>query len=132
MSIVYGPLDLRYVDGDNWVLLAPFKAYSDVAHATITVDAGFTTDFNSQPRVLWNVLPPTEYGESAVLHDDLYREGKLNGVVIDRELADRVHREFLIWRGAPKWKVGAYFYGLRLGGWLVWRRYRKAEEAQSV
>ena len=130
MSLVYTALDLRYIDGDTWQLLSPFKAYSTVAHAHINVPAGFVTDFNSIPRLLTNILPREEYGEAAVLHDKLYREGKLNGVVIDRELADRIHREFVQWKGAPAWKVAAMFRGLRLGGWVAWRKYRKAEEAQ--
>lgn len=127
MSIVKNRLKLEYIDGDNWLLLEPFRAYSDVAHGWIEVPQHFITDFNSQPRLLWNILPPTEYGEAAALHDLLYRTGKWNGVAIDRAFADRVHREFVRWKGAPAWKVDAYYYGLRLGGWLVWRKYRTAE-----
>jgi hypothetical protein len=127
VSIVSSKLHLEYIDGRNWLLLEPFRAYSDVAHGWIEVPEAFITDFNSQPIGLWNILPPTDYGEAAVLHDFLYRYGRLNGIVVDRGFADRVHREFLRWKGAPTWKVDAYYYGLRLGGWLTWRRYRKAE-----
>lgn len=129
MSLVSTKLCLEYIDGDTWLLLQPFKAYSDVAGGWIIVPKTFVTDFNSVPRILTNLIPREEYGEAAVLHDLLYRDGRYNGVVIDREFADRVHREFLIWKGAPTWKVKAIFFALRIGGWVPWRKYRKAEEA---
>lgn len=130
MTTVYTPLDVRYIDGTTWQVLQPFRVYSDAARATIRVEAGRITDFNSIPRILTNILPREDFGEAAVIHDQLYRDGRIGGVVIDREMADRVHREFVAWKGAPRWKRAAMFRGLRLFGWWTWRRYRAREAAQ--
>jgi hypothetical protein len=126
MTRTLTPLDLRYIDGDTWLLIAPFAADSSVLGGVIVVEAHTTTDFNSVPRVLQNILPPTEYGESGVLHDALYRRGQWNGQPVTRAIADQVHREFLIWKQAPAWKVHAMYAGLRAFGWLTWNRYRQA------
>lgn len=128
MTAVYTPLCLRYIDGTTWQVLQPFRVYSVVAHTTIEVEAGRVTDFNSVPRILTNILPREDFGEAGVVHDKLYQDGQIAGVVIDRELADRVHRELVQWKGAPAWKAAAMFRALRLFGWWAWRRYR-AEEA---
>lgn len=128
MSIVPNEPCLRYIDGDTWKLTRPFRAKSDVAKGWIRVEAGFITDFNSVPRILTNILPRESYGEAAILHDALYRAGTYNGKPIDQEFADRVHREFVIWKGAPRWKVWAMFRGLRLFGFAAWNRYRRAEK----
>lgn len=124
-------LDLRYLPASNghvWQLIDDFRVDTDTA-GLIEVPAGFQTDFNSTPEALWNLLPPTEYGEAATLHDWLYRTGMVRGTPITRDVADRVHRELVQFRHAPAWKVWAYWSGLRLGGWVVWNRYRKAEQA---
>lgn len=43
------------------------------------VPAGFETDFASIPRIFWNVLPPIgPYAQAAVVHDYLYRTGRVN------------------------------------------------------
>lgn len=131
MSLVHAAPVLRYVDGDTWCLMEPFAVYSDVAVGRITVPAGCTTDFNSVPRLLTNILPKEHYGEAGILHDYLYCAGKLHGVAIDRLLADQVHREFVIWKGAPAWKVSAFYRGLRAFGWWAWRKHRRKEATRG-
>lgn len=132
MTKVLSPIDLRYIDGDKWMLISDFTYYSDVLGAERTVPAGFITDFNSIPFGLWNLFPPTKYGEAAVAHDELYVN---NGV--DRETADKVHREFVKWKNdqleaageEPKrWKEAAMYWGLRAGGWKPWGKYRKKDK----
>lgn len=125
MSCVSSPLDLRYIDGTHWELLNTFTCESDIA-GTITVEPPFRTDFNSIPRGLWNILPPDDYGEAAVLHDYLYQVAVLHGQDVSRLLADQVHREFVRFRHAPAWKERAMFYALRACGWVPWNRYRRA------
>ncbi len=117
---------IRSLDGRIWELTAPFRVESDVA-GRLEVPAGRRTDFNSQPQILWNLIPPEDYGEAAVLHDDIYATGRIRGASLPRLIADQVHREFLIYRHAPAWKVHAMFWGIRTAGWRVWNRYRAAE-----
>ena len=60
------------------------------------------------------------------------RRGSYNTALLDAAAAEcPTGVEFVIWRGAPKWKVDAYYYGLRAGGWWTWRKYRKAEAHAS-
>lgn len=131
MTRVTTPLRVQYIDGDRWLVLEEFRCCSEIV-GEVVIPVGFITDFNSTPRLLWNLVPPTEYGEAALPHDLLYRTGRLNGEPIDRQTADRVHREFMLWRGAPAWKAAAMYAGLRLGGWYPWRRYRRAEAEATV
>jgi hypothetical protein len=143
---VLTPLDVRCLDGDRWRVLAPFSVET-VRLGRIDVPAGFITDFNSTPRLLWNLLPPTECGEAAVPHDLLYQLGVLNGRAISREDADAVHRELVAWIGSaddpathdpdvpPRqplaaWRRFAYHRGLRLGGWRAWGTYRARDRAR--
>lgn len=126
MSQILSALDLRYIDGKVWDLLADFTVISNEL-GLITVYAGEPTDFNSIPLGLREILPPDEYGEAAVLHDHVYKTGAVRGEPVTRAQADRLHREFLIYRHAPGWKVHAMFIGLRLGGWKAWGRYRRRE-----
>ena len=116
------PLLLRYINGRHWILIGPF-AY---VPRLLFIHAGFRTDFNSIPRGLWNILPPTDYGEAAVIHDYLYQ---FNGV--ERGMADDIYREILTLLGAPRWKRRLMWSGVRLGGWWAWRKYRKAEQAPT-
>ncbi len=123
-TAVIQPLFLRYIDGLTWGLTAPFTAVSETL-GTIIVPEGFVTDFNSIPRVLWNILPPDEDGEAAVLHDYLYRYGRLFNRPLTRLQCDTVHREFVHYRHEPAWKERAIYWGLRVGGWVAWKAYRK-------
>lgn len=132
MSLVPVEPCLQYIDGDTWLLKEPFTAWSDIAKGWIDVEVGFVTDFNSVPRILTNILPREEYGEAAILHDLLYQRGTYNGQPIDRLFADSVHREFVVWKGAPRWKAWAMFHGLRLGGWKPWNAYRAKDTAMSA
>lgn len=146
MSAVLTPLDLRYLQGDKWLVLSEYRCVSDVL-GLIVIPAGFITDFNSVPRVLTNILPREEYGEAALPHDYLYQYGGINGKTISRGDADQVHREFVVWAGVrecapdgtltrvgdtPAWKVHAFYYGLRSCGWWTWRRYRQADRPGAV
>jgi hypothetical protein len=112
---------MLYIDGKMWMVEFPFLYLSDLI-GLYEIAVGVVTDFNSIPRILWWLLSPTEYGIAGLVHDDMYRSG-----VWDRHTCDRVHRELLVLLKAPPWKVKAYYRGLRLGGWVAWRKYRKQE-----
>jgi hypothetical protein len=141
VSKVLTPCDVRAIDGDRWLLLAPYRCVSDRL-GVIEIEPGFITDFNSTPKIFWNILPPTEFLEASLPHDFLYNRGELAGVKVSREDADAVHQEFVAWAGgsddpaakladdprqpAPAWKRTAFHSGLRLFGWVAWNRYRRA------
>lgn len=112
--------------GRRIILDRPF-AFRD-AWQTVTVPLGFTSDFNSIPRALWSWFPPFEFPEAGVIHDYLYRTPGIR----TRGECDRVHRRILELTGCRTSKRQAAYLGLRAGGWLTWRRYRKAEQAETV
>jgi hypothetical protein len=70
----YTDLEVEYVDGDNWLLVAPLS-YDDVKlNKGVIVPAGFVTDFASVPRGLWNFFPKAgPCAPAAVVHDFMYR-----------------------------------------------------------
>lgn len=64
----------------------------------VEVPLGFETDGASVPKVLWWILPPFgKYGQAAVVHDKLYRDGILlvdgKPVHVTRARADAIFLE---------------------------------------
>lgn len=99
----------------------------DIAYITaqlgpITVPRGFESDGCSMPRLFWRTFGhpfDMRYLREAILHDWLYRYQPC-----DRKTADRIFRAALIGRvgSVRRWAI---YWGLRIGGWLAWRRNRK-------
>lgn len=113
------PLDLEYLDGRTWRLIAPF-AYKPLIGKAILVPAGFVTDFASVPRVFWRLFPPTgRYGKAAVVHDFLYQ---FNGV--PRERADRIFLEAMTELNVGWFTRHTLYLAVRAGGWKPWNSYR--------
>lgn len=111
-------------DGGTFTLHEPLVYDSDRI-ARVVVPAGFRTDLASIPRGLWNVLPPIgRYDAAAVVHDHLYQH---NGV--SRSAADGVLLEAMCVLGVAQWQRWAIYAGVRVGGWLVWSRYRRQDAA---
>lgn len=98
-------------DRKTWRLLEPFS-YLDPDHGLIEVPAGFETDFASVPRWPLVFVLLGQYGHAAaVIHDWLYRTGKLS-----RADADRVFLNALRSSGIARWRAYLMFYGVRFLG----------------
>lgn len=107
--------------GHEAVTLKDFVVSNGMAQWT--VDAGFTTDFASVPRVLRRIAGPLDGLEAAVFHDWLYAEGML-----PRKTADRMYYGLLRAKQIhplPRWRAWAMYRGVRVGGWAAWRVHRK-------
>lgn len=115
------PLD----DGSNWLILQNFYYDSDVQctglpkgcakGSRVTVEAGFTTDFASIPRVLWSLVgAPADgkYRKAAVVHDKLYRTPGL----ATRPQADSVFLEAMEACGVGWFARHTIYAGVRVGG----------------
>jgi hypothetical protein len=107
-------------------LLAPLTyRYGDAPGATLTAPSGFISDGASIPRLLW-VWPghplEGEFLRASVLHDWMYRTGEAS-----RAQADRLFFEALQADGVSPVRARVMYAGVRVGGWLAWRRYRRAE-----
>lgn len=92
----------------------------------VVCPAGEITDFASSPPRLWGLFPPIGKGitEGAVVHDHMYKHpGEFT-----RKQIDEIFREIMLAKGTSNRKARLGYYGVRLGGWVAWKKYRKAEE----
>lgn len=77
MSAFLSPLWLEDVDGDTFIVCAPFRYQSDLLKGIVVVPTGTETDLASVPRMLWMFTPKSgKWNRAATLHDAGYR-GKL-------------------------------------------------------
>lgn len=109
------PLLVKIIDkGKRAILYEPFKFIDE--DVSITVPAGFVTDFNSSPRPLWAWFSPLDYPEAGVIHDYLYRKAGW----WDRKKADQIHLRIMKLLEAPFYKSYPAYAALRLFGWVYW------------
>ena len=135
------PLD----DGRHFRLNTPFDYHIGGADSpnTISVPAGFVTDFASTPRLVWVFFPPEgQYDRAACLHDWLYRTRKVSQTdprlyaprtwYVTRKQADGVLWEAMQVAGCGAWTRGCIWAGVRIGGWLTWLAYRRQDAREAV
>lgn len=111
------PLNVEVSENGRLITLLNPVIYADSdLNLTIEVPAGFVSDWNSTPRLLWRFLAPFEYPEAAVVHDWLY-QNKIGR----RKDADLIHYKALLALGCPPWKAYVAWTGLRVFGALYWK-----------
>lgn len=115
------------VDDDiPYTLVQSLDYDSAILGGVVTVPAGFVTDLASIPRIIQNLIPKEgRYNRPAVVHDFLYRLGAYRGAPIPRKTADQVLLEAMYAAGVDADRADVIYAGVRLGGWLPWRRYRR-------
>ncbi len=93
-------------------LLEDYTLY--INNITVTVPAGFKTDFASVPRFLWSIFPPSgEYAPAAIVHDYLYS----SRATVSRFLADAIFHEAMESAlKVPFWKRKSVYWAVRLFG----------------
>ena len=130
------PLDLRATTPGRWQLLAPL-VWFDGLYGRLVFRDWEDTDLASIPRFLrdWPMFAVDGASRRpAVGHDDMYARGVLfDGEAerpVDRKTADNFLRVALIAEGVPTATAWAYYWGVRLGGWKPWRRYRELDRQQ--
>lgn len=85
----------------------------------VDVPEGFDTDFASVPRLLWFIYHPDGgAAKAAVLHDFMYRK-RCN---FSRIIADAVYLDAMRLLGVPFWKRYTMYLGVRLFGWLSFKK----------
>lgn len=109
--------------GRNLVkLLRPFvyRLKTEGFRITALVPKGFVSDLTSIPWFLWPFFPPDgPYQKAAVIHDYLYKQG------IPRWICDAVFRHVMEAISTSVITRCILFYGVRVGGWCSWNKYRK-------
>lgn len=127
------PLKLLIAPGGEWcckpvrVRTIELVWYKD-AVTYIEIPAGFKSDLASVPRVLWSVLAsPWDLALPALFHDLLYAQQ-----IVKRRVADQTLLSMMEDRGVPwpiRWTV---YLGVRLGGWVAWRKHARELAARSA
>jgi hypothetical protein len=113
-QVVTGQEDNRD-EGQN-VLKQDVHYVSDVLGRTITIPAGFGTDFASVPQWLPWAGALVMHGKSAcTVHDYLYTYQPCT-----RLQADQVLREALRATDVAPWRIFFFWWGVRLFGWSHW------------
>jgi hypothetical protein len=114
-------LDIEYLDGKNYIVKSNFRFVSTSAfYPSVTVPAGFGTDFASIPRPLWNLLDPMDevIGRIAVVHDYFYRTVSVR---ITRDHADQALEDGMRVLGASWFKRATAHKLVRLFGGLAYK-----------
>lgn len=86
----------------------------------IIVEAGFEFDWDSVPRIPGlHAMLKGRAEKSACLHDWLYRYQPCS-----RRQADLIFRDAMIEEGVKRRHRWPIHWGVRIGGWRGWNRYR--------
>lgn len=124
------PLRVEKIGQDGsraiWRLLEPLTYESPRLGRTLSVPAGFVTDFASVPRLpLTFLLAGDKAHEAAVLHDWLYTTHET-----DRATADAVFRDAIREQNSAI-TAGLMWAAVRLGGARAWDAPATAAPAQE-
>ena len=124
MSKFITDLEVELKKGNDkiWVLKSPLIYESD-SIGLIKVPTGFETDFASVPRVpiaFW-FYGDTAHRES-VIHDYLYKIDTKPKYA--RKIIDSVFLEAMECRMKPWYVKYPMYWGVRLGGWVVYNKYK--------
>lgn len=129
MSVVIFKTDPHYCDlpcGRTRRLLNDVVVLID--GQPLLIPAGFLTDGASVPRGLWNIFPPFgRYNRASLLHDYLYKTGRINNAPVTRKQADDLFLDAMKALGvswATRWAMWA---GVRAGAWPAWNGYRRLD-----
>ena len=129
-------------DGKNWQIIYSTEGNDRFAYEIgkegsglmVKPPANFVTDFASVPRLFWWLLPRWgRYGNAAVIHDFLYRDGHLIRIEPPRitkptrKRADEIFLEGMIVLRVKPWKRQMIYWGVRIGGWYPWWQNRRAK-----
>lgn len=133
MSRFYSDPFVKFNGENNTMTLTEdFSYYSDLLGVIITVLAGTTSDGVSVPAWLRPFIDNTGAClRAAIIHDYLYKKGKIAGEFITRKMADKVFLEAMATDGVSWLKRYTAYSGVRLGGWVAWNGYRENEKLQE-
>jgi len=115
---------VRPLEGSDYELAQDFYFAARVCDqwtVNVHVAPGFKTDGASIPRLLWRVFGSPydpDIFPAAIAHDALYR-----GEIVQREDADQAFLDMMEESGVPLKKRRLIYRGVRLFGWITWKRH---------
>lgn len=121
-----GALQLEEIqESDDFKLLKPIDYLSNSADILVRVPAGFRTDLASIPRLLRPFFNRNgKSKKAAVIHDYLYDDEEVDAINrgLNQEQCDGLFYEALLECGVGKVAAYMYWLGVRLGGFLSFRK----------
>jgi len=104
-------------DHDIWRLIRELTYASNILDTILTIPAGFTTDFDSVPRIpLAYWLTGNTGRAAAAVHDYLYQ----THLCKEKSIADNVFYEAMRALGVPAWRSYLKWLGVKAGGQSSW------------
>jgi hypothetical protein len=131
-------LHLKYIPKiPVWILEKSISYVS--GNFVVKAPAGWVTDLTSIP----SFLPLKKEGlhtPASIIHDVLYAEGEIRmeqsgvfqTVPVTRKEADQIYREAMKTLHVKKIKRRLIYWGVRMGGWRAWGRYRKGKKSRLM
>lgn len=119
--------DIRPIARRRYRLKALYQIVTRVGN--VIVPAGFEHDGASIPRLAWALSGLTPDGlirAAALVHDFLYRFAAAGERAVTRAEADLVFYDLMREAGLSRYRAGVAYYGVRAGGWVSWRKHRRA------
>lgn len=115
----------RFSGSSIFKLNDDFEFYIDGEY--FKMPEGFYSDLNSDPGIIQLFLDKDNFHNIAAggIHDYGYRS-KCFG---SRKRTDKVYKTVLEYYGSDESRIR--YLGVRLGGWLAWRKHRKREKAKK-
>ena len=106
-----------FADNRQWMLAEDVIYTFGITRISITVPAGFVTDFASIPQALWSfgLSPNGRYSKAAVIHDFLYWYQPCS-----RAQADSILAVIMQESGASKAEAFEIYRGVHLGSQSAW------------
>lgn len=123
MSNFTKPLVVEKIDDIKWKVRVDFDYYTSIPYDNvivnetknpywITIKRGFTTKFDSIPRIFGITINPYNKGaKAAIIHDYLYKTREL-----PRDICDKIFLEAMEVLGVSWWKRNLMYLNVRLFG----------------
>jgi hypothetical protein len=112
-------------DGRSFLLLEPYEYYlTEPGGETITVPAGYVTDFASVPKLFWTfgIDPFGKPARAALIHDFLYSyAGSCKTPPYTKKEADRIFYDAMGVLGVNGFKRWIMWKAVQAGGKGAWK-----------
>ena len=123
--------DLRYtrptgrLDVEAWSALGLSVVSAEGGGFTVTVAAGYETDFGSAPRMMWWACSPVDIAFAAVVHDKMYGVVNTSGLSFCEKRSLRAVSDSVFFHAilaqpgrAPRWRACVCWASVRMFGWM--------------
>ena len=137
MSFIGLPLRLEMLATRKaiWRVMSEYSYNGD--GFSVKVPNAWITDLTSIPWWIPFVKREGEHTPASVVHDVVYAKGEVTkygeAVEVDRLFADRdVYLRAMEVRNTPPLRRNVIYWGVRLGGWYSWGRYRRKQGREEI